>query len=141
MADGTHIFDKSLQEANVWVKEIGAEFGGDTQRAYHALRATLHALRDRITLNEAADLGAQLPVLVKGIYYDEWRPSDQPKRYRSRDEFLEEVNKGLQMIQPTNAETAAKAVFRCLDHHVAPGEVADVKAMLPEPVRDMWPTH
>jgi uncharacterized protein (DUF2267 family) len=139
MAEGIHVFDKPLQEANIWVKEIGEEFGGDTQRAYHALRATLHALRNRITLGEAAQLGDQLPTLVKGIYYDQWRPSEQPERYRSREEFLEEVGKDLQLLPPTNAETAAKAVFRCLQHHCDPGEIADVKGMLPEPILTMWP--
>lgn len=138
MAEGTHIFDKAIQEANVWVKEIGDDMHADTQRAYHALRATLHVLRDRITLNEATDLAAQLPMLVKGIYYEGWRPHEQPRTYRSQDEFLDAVNQELG-IDDINPLLAVQAVFKCIEHHCDPGEVRQVKQMLPEPVRQLWP--
>lgn len=138
MSDGTHIFDGPLQEANVWLKEIGAEVGGDHQ-AFHALRATLHALRDRVTIGEATDLGAQLPMVLKGVYYDQWRPHQRPMTYRTRGEFLDEVRKGMADHGETvSPDAAARAVFHALRAHVSTGEIDQVIAMLPEPVREMW---
>jgi len=67
---GLEVFDKTLQIAPVWLGEMGP----DRQRAHHALRAVRHALRDRLPLHLAAHLGAQLPLLVRGIYYDSWHP-------------------------------------------------------------------
>lgn len=141
MSDGTHIFDGQVQEANAWLREIGAEVGGD-QQAYQALRATLHALRDRVTIGEATHLGAQLPLVIKGLYYDQWRPHDSPKTYRTRDEFLEEVRKGMtardDLSPPVDPDEAARAVFHALRHHVSDGQISEVIAMLPEPVRALW---
>ena len=51
----------------------GVAAGGDRRSAYRALRSVLHVLRDRLTPEQAVHLGAQLPLLVRGIFYDGWR--------------------------------------------------------------------
>jgi uncharacterized protein (DUF2267 family) len=57
-ATGLDAFDKTLQTTNIWLQEIMEELGPDGQRAYKVLRGVLHALRDRLTIDEAAHLGA-----------------------------------------------------------------------------------
>lgn len=109
------------------------------QVAYRALAAVLHTLRDRLTTEEAAHLGAQLPILVRGIYYDGWRPAAQPQLLRSREAFLEAIAERLSNIRPINPETAARAVFATLRRHVTEGETDEVMAMLPQPIRALWP--
>jgi Uncharacterized conserved protein (DUF2267) len=74
-ATGLDVFDKTLQTTNIWLDEIAAEIGPDRQVAWHALGAVLRALRDRIPLDLAAHLGAQLPLLARGLYYDQWHPA------------------------------------------------------------------
>jgi uncharacterized protein (DUF2267 family) len=96
-------------------------------------------LRDRLTLGLAVHLGAQLPLLVRGLYYDQWRPSEQPLKLRSADEFLEHVSKGLTGIRPVNVRAATQAVFQVLSHYVDPDQVANVRDALPEQVRALWP--
>ena len=68
----THVapFDSTLQTTNIWLNEIQEHlgWGEDHQRAYHALRAVLHALRDRLPVDHAAALAAQLPMLIRGFY-------------------------------------------------------------------------
>ena len=71
-ATGLEGFDKTVQTTNAWLKEIMEATGLDRRRAYRALAAVLHALRDRLTVDEVAQLGAQLPILVRGLYYDQW---------------------------------------------------------------------
>lgn len=138
-ATGLEVFDKTLQTTNIWLQEIMADIGPDRQRAYHALRAVLHALRDRLTVEEAAHLGAQLPTLVRGFYYESWRPATNPARERSAEAFLGRVAAGLQNIRPIDPEDATRAVFKVLTRHVAPGEIEDVKQMLPQELRRFWP--
>lgn len=138
-ATGLEVFDRTLQTTNIWLNEIGEELGPDRQRCYHALRAVLHALRDRLTLDEAAHLGAQLPTLVRGIYYEQWRPAGVPTRERSQDEFLARINDELQTIRPMGAGEAAHAVFRVLQNHLDRHEIAEVKQMLPKDIRRLWP--
>jgi len=74
---GLDVFDKTLQTTNIWLDEIMAKLGPDRQVAWHVLTAVLHALRDRLPVGLAVHLGAQLPLLVRALYYDQWRPSEQ----------------------------------------------------------------
>jgi uncharacterized protein (DUF2267 family) len=123
----------------MWLKEIAQELSMDRQGAYQVLRAVLHCLRDRLTINEAADLGDQLPMLIRGIYYEAWHPAGKPHKIRSRDEFLTGITTRIAMKQSIDAENAARAVFRTLDNRVSPGEIRDVIQVLPEEIRTLWP--
>lgn len=138
-ATGLDVFDKTLQTTNIWLQEIMEDLGPDRQRAYRALGAVLHLLRDRLTGDEAAHLAAQLPLLVRGVYYDQWRPAAQPRTIRSQEEFLALVAEALDDIGPINPATAATAVFKVLDRHVARGEIEEVKQSLPAEIRALWP--
>ena len=136
-------FENAQHTANIWVCEVADELGdaADKHRAYLALRAVLHALRDRLPVEEAADLAAQLPMLVRGFYFDGWRPAHKPLRERSRKQFLGHVASAFPEELCPNPEFITRAVFKVLEHRVASGEIADVKATLPEDVRQLWPQH
>lgn len=71
MTTGLDVFDKTVQESNLWLKDIMERLStSDRHHAYSTLRAVLHALRDRIGAESAAHLGAQLPMLLRGLYYE-----------------------------------------------------------------------
>ena len=135
---GLPAFDSTIHTTNVWLKELGEEMGwADRHEAYHALRDVLHALRDRLPVDVAAALGAQLPMLVRGFYYEGWHPGDKPLRERHREEFLQHI--GTLPDEPTRqSERAARAVFRILNRHLSPGEVQKVKLCLPGDIRALW---
>jgi uncharacterized protein (DUF2267 family) len=140
-ATGLEVFDKTLQTTNIWLKEIGEQIGPDRHRCYQALRAVLFTLRDRLTPDEAAHLASQLPMLVRGIYYEGYRPARKPDRIRSRDEFLQRIGEHLEQTRPLGADDAARAVFKILDHYLDPGEIAEVKQSLPQDIRTLFPVH
>jgi uncharacterized protein (DUF2267 family) len=111
-ATGLEVFDKTVQTTNTWLKEIMEFTGPDRRRAYRVLAAVLHALRDRLTVDEVAQLGAQLPILVRGLYYDQWHhPSGKPERLRHKEEFLASVAAELDDIGPINPENATRGVL------------------------------
>ena len=134
-------FDNAIHSANTWIKDLAEELGDpdDKYRAYHAMRAVLHALRDRLTVEEAADLAAQLPMLVRGFYFEGWHPANKPLRERSRQQFLAHVATEFPTDIYTDPAYVTRAVFAVISRHVTPGEVADVKNSLPEEVRELWP--
>lgn len=136
---GLEVFDKTLQTTHIWLDEIMAELGPDRQRAHHALRAVLHALRDRLPINDGAHLAAQLPLLVRGIYYDGWHPQPETSKERSLDEFLGHVGQGLHGVSPLSTEQATRAVFGVIGRHVTEGECRKVRSALPEDIRRLWP--
>jgi uncharacterized protein (DUF2267 family) len=142
MAASSHVWDRALHRGNAWLQELSGELGWDDLDAtLLALRAVLHALRDRLTPNEAVQLAAQLPLLLKGVYFDGWRPSATPAKARNRDEFLAQVRRPLvRGIPEADPEDVTRAVFKVLDDHVSGGEIADVRNMLPAEWGDLWPT-
>jgi uncharacterized protein (DUF2267 family) len=134
---GLETFDTAVQKADTWLKEIMMELNTDSRRiAYACLRSVLHTLRDRLTIDEAVDLGAQLPLLVKGIYYDEWDPSRTPVKDRHMEAFIDHINK--RNVSDIDSKVAAKAVFKLLHKKVTEGEINDVKGMLPEELNSLW---
>lgn len=140
-ATGLEIFDKTLQTTNCWLKELADDLGPDRHRCYRALRAVLFALRDRLTPDQAAHLAAQMPLLVRGIFYEGYKPAGKPCRIRTRDEFLQKVGEHLDYMRPINTETAARAVLRLLDRHIARGELEEVKQALPHDIRTLFPAE
>jgi len=138
---GLEVFDATVHKTNSWLKRLMA-IGGwhDRHVAYIALRAALHALRDRLTVEETAELGAQLPMLVRGFYYEGWDPTGKPVRVRHREEFLAAIQRELPAMAPLEAEPVARAAFRLLSERVADGEIDEVRHILPADSRELWPT-
>jgi uncharacterized protein (DUF2267 family) len=139
-ATGLETFDSTLQTTNIWLDELMNEMKWkDRHRAYHALRAVLQALRDRLPVDEAAHLSAQMPLLVRGIFFEGWHPAGKPLKERSREEFLAHMEKAYAFDIKADVEGIARAVFGLLDRHVTAGEIDDVKQALPLPIRKLWP--
>ena len=136
MSDEPNIIEHSVEKAHIWLKEIAEELGvDDRQYAYRALRAVLHTLRDRLTVDVAAKLAAQLPTLIRGIYYEDWDPSRTPLPLHDVEAFLDHVLAEGGMAGETEASVAVTAVARVLRAHVSPGEIDHVMAVLPDKFR------
>jgi uncharacterized protein (DUF2267 family) len=136
MAD-VRTFDKAIEKASIWVNDVRQELNyEDNQKAYVALRSVLKALRDRLTVEEATDLGGQLPMMIKGIYYDGWDPSAKPVTLRSTQEFYDYMNRELR--DDINPERATKAVFKTLKKHITDGEIRHVVGNLPNEMENLW---
>ena len=134
------IIDHAVQQMSLWLKRLVEQHHfHDRHHAYSALRAVLHALRDRLTPEQAAHLGAQLPTVVRGIYYEGWHLAGTPKRYRQVQDFADQVAAQLPPAFPRDALATAAAVFALLEQELDSGEIEKVKIMLPEPLRGLWP--
>jgi uncharacterized protein (DUF2267 family) len=132
------IIDRSAEQAHIWLRELATELGAEDHRAaYRALRAVLHTTRDRLTVEESAQLAAQLPTMVRGIYYEGWKPSRVPARYHDVDSFLASVRDEGMLAGETEASVAVGAVAQLLRRHVSEGEIDDVLAVLPESLRPL----
>lgn len=134
------VLDHTVQQTNVWLKKLAADHHlGDRHHALSALRAVLHALRDRLTPEQAVHLGAQLPMLVRGLYYEGWHMAGKPTADRSVEDFVARVADGLPPQYPRDALAVTKAVLDLLWQELDPGETAKVIGTLPVPLRGLWP--
>jgi uncharacterized protein (DUF2267 family) len=135
---GVRTFDESLETTKQWLQGVQEQMGlDDEQRAFRVMRAVLQVLRDRLTVVEAAQFAAQLPMLLQGVYYHGWTPTGKPLKIRSRQEFLDRVAEGL--LREHDPEEACRTVFGVLQEKMTGGEIEDVKRILPEAIRDLWP--
>jgi uncharacterized protein (DUF2267 family) len=136
---GLAVFDSTLQKTHCWLNELMEELGWeDRQMAYQAWRATLHALRDQLTLDEMAQLGAQFPMLIRGIYYEGWNPSQKPLHQRHQSQFFDRIEEELGLDNRFDPEKVARGVFAVLSKRVSEGEIEDVKHLLPAEIRELW---
>lgn len=117
-----------------WLDAVAQRLETDDRRyAHRVLRAWLHVVRDRLTVPAAAHLGAQLPVLLRGIYYDGWTPGDMPARY-DIDDFVHRYAHEAG-IAPDGVPAAAGAVTAALRDLFSPGQLDHALAQLPGSLR------
>jgi uncharacterized protein (DUF2267 family) len=141
-ATGLEVFDTTVQKTNAWLKELMTVMNwNDRHRAYLAMRSVLHALRDRLTVDEAAQLGAQLPMLMRGFYYEGWDPSHKPETIRNQRDFLVRIADAFIEDAPSDAGEIARGVFRVLESRVSQGEIDDILHILPRELRELWPAQ
>ncbi len=136
---GLHAFDKTLQESNVWLKSLMERLRTDDRDyAYAALKATLHALRDRIGPENAVHLAAQLPMLLRGMFYEGWRLANGATRERHLAGFLEHVSRELPKGLYNDPEDIARSVFEVVWERIDSGEVGKLIKILPPELRELW---
>jgi uncharacterized protein (DUF2267 family) len=131
--DHVEAFDTTLEKTYQWLNELANELGtGNRHHAYDVLRAFLHALRDRLPVESAVKLGAQLPMLVRGFYYEGWDPTHKPDKLH-REGFLEHVRREAN-LDPAEVEAAVRAASKTLQRHVTEGELAKSLGILPNDI-------
>ncbi|KAB1941070.1 DUF2267 domain-containing protein [Micromonospora sp. ALFpr18c] len=134
-------FESSLDKTNLILKDIETAYGWPKDRrnqSYAALRTVLHLLRDRLPVDESVEFAQQLPVLVRGIYFDGWNPSDVPIKL-NRDDFLYEVRQGFPYDVDGGPERVTQVVLDTLRQHVTQGEWQDVKDTMPKDLATFMP--
>lgn len=136
----TAFFNRTLDKTSGWIGEVQKELGwGDPHKAYQALRVTLHTLRDRMTIEEVAQLSAQLPMLVRGFYYEGWNPTGKPLKQRHKADFLAPISARFFGDVSVNPEQVVRSVFRVLARRISEGEINDIKHLMPDELRELWP--
>ena len=132
--------DRTVHLTHAWINDLDERLGWENKaRTYRLLRAVLQALRDRLQVNEAADLAAQLPSLLRGIYYEQWRPAKTPLKNRSKADFIATIEDSFKTDPLEKPAQAIMTVFDLLSEKITGGEVDDVRHALPEDLRNLWP--
>lgn len=132
-------FSQAAQQAQQWVNEVADDLDWDAARAYRLLRAVLHALRDWLPPEEMSDLAAQLPALIRGVFFEGWKPPSGPGPDRRKDDFIGIVRREFGLEEEVDFDRAVGAVFRLVDRHVSAGEVRQVRNSMRKALRQLWP--
>jgi len=136
---GLDVFDKTLHLTNFWIDEVMEAVGPDRKLAWHVLGAVLRTLRDRLPPELSAHLAAQLPLLVRGTYYERFQVGHHPERIDTEEEFLAHVAADLDGTWPLDLRRSTRLVLAVLEEHIAPGMAEKLKHVLPQQIRSLWP--
>jgi uncharacterized protein (DUF2267 family) len=131
---GYRSFDTTVDKTNQVLRDIEEAYGWPKERrnqSVAALRTVLHALRDRLTVEESAQLAAQLPMLIRGIYFEGWDPSRVPVK-AGREEFLRRIREEFRYDVQGGVESVVRTVIGALRRYVTDDEWDDIRASMPK---------
>ncbi len=132
--------DHNIQITNEWVKQIDEMVSwDDSNQSFRLLRVTLQAIRDMLGVDEAAQLAAQLPLFIRGVYFEGWDPSATPAKLREKPDFVARVSEAFTGDQFDDPEEAVSIIFSFLNTRISAGEINDIRGSLRKSLRDLWP--
>ena len=139
-SQGLETIENSAQTAHEWVNELAGRLDWTSKRsAMRFLRVTLHLVRDHLLIDEMAQFSAQLPLLIRGMFFEGWVPKRTPLKDRSAKGFLATIESQVGDTDEYRGSEDVKYVFELLNAHVSAGEIEDVRASLPSDIRAFWP--
>lgn len=134
------VLDRTWQKTHEWVNELRDRLDWSSyQDALRLLRVTLHQIRDRVHVNEAAQLSAQLPILIRGMFFEGWQPHLVPLPERRAGDLVDAIEHHVGDVMEYRGRQDIVTVFKLLNARISAGEVNDIRANLPEGIRALWP--
>jgi uncharacterized protein (DUF2267 family) len=130
--------ERNVHKTNEWLNQLSSELDTGEEAAWAGLRAYLQVLRDRLTMDEAAQLAAQFPHLIRGVFYEGFDPGHQPEKIRTRDEFLGLIKERATLDDDVQAALLTAAATRVMHDHISEGEYDDVLSELPQEIRELF---
>ncbi len=139
-AQGLEVIDHTVQLTHEWINELKDRLDWTSARdALRMLRTTLHAIRDHLDTGESAHLAAQLPLLIRGMYYEGWMPKSTPIHSRKAKDFIATIEASVGDVLDYRGPEDIEAVFRVINNKISRGEVMDIRSNLPQDIRALWP--
>jgi uncharacterized protein (DUF2267 family) len=90
-------------------------------------------------VNEIAQFSAQLPIMLRGMYFEGWQPKKTPVHERNVTEFIRAVEEQVGDVLDYRGASDITAVFDLINARISRGEVDDVRANLPRALQEIWP--
>ncbi len=135
---GLETIETTTQKTYEWIALIAEAMHMEKRDAWKSLRAVLQTLRERLPVDVAVHFGAQLPMLVRGLYYEGWEPSKVPIKM-SREEFLVEVQAKIVADRVIDPVETVRNVLTVIASHTGNGELEKIMLALPKDMQSLSP--
>lgn len=138
-AQGLEVIDHSVHLTHEWINELAGRLDWSSKRsALRLMRVTLHHIRDHLMVDELAQLSAQLPLFIRGFFFEGWMPKQTPIRERHAIDFIATISAKMDDTEEYRGREDIKCVFDLLNARISKGQIEDVRATLPEDIRALW---
>lgn len=138
-AQGLEVIDHSAHLTHEWINELAGRLDWSSKRStLRLMRVTLHRIRDHLLVDELAQFSAQLPVLIRGFFFEGWVPKRTPVKERHGRDFIAYIDTQMAGSEEYRGREDIKCVFDLLNARLSMGEIEDVRSALPEDLRDLW---
>ncbi|MFT4784740.1 MAG: hypothetical protein ACI9IV_002488 [Paracoccaceae bacterium] len=139
-AQGLEVIDNSVHVTHEWINGLADTLGWASNRStLRILLVTLHRIRDHLMPEEVAQLSAQLPLLIRGMYYEGWMPADCPIRERSTADFIAFFDAQMVGNQDYRGPEDVTCVMTFLNGRLGTEAIGDIRRSVPPAIRDIWP--
>lgn len=136
----THELETALTETEAWIDEFMLQLRWHNRNlAYDAFIGALHALRDSLPWDEAVQIGAYFPPLLRGLYYEGWHPTGRSLPLSGARQFLDRIHDSVHREPGIDPEVVAHALFALLGKRLPAPELEDARAVAPEALHAFWP--
>jgi uncharacterized protein (DUF2267 family) len=136
---GLETIESTTHRTHEWIGRIAKALHMEKRDAWKSLRSVLQTVRDRLPVEVAVNFGAQLPMLIRGMYYEGWEPSKAPIKMMLR-EFLEIVQQNIVADRTIDPVETTQAVLAVAGSYVGLGEMDKVKESFPRDMQNLFPT-
>jgi len=131
-----HVFERTTHEAHEWVNDLAGRTGWTSERdVLRLLRVVLTKIRDHLLVDEMAQFAAQLPIVLRGMYYEGWQPKKTPIHERHAADFVASIE--AKIIQSVERPHVTRRNRRCprLPANRAARDVARTLTRANQPLR------
>ena len=135
---GLETIESTTQKTHEWIARVAETMHMEKRDAWKCLRAVLQTMRDRLPVDLAVHFGAQLPMLVRGLFYEGWEPSKVPIKM-SREEFLAVVQSRIIADRVINPVETVQNVLAIIASHIGGGEMQKAMDSFPRDMQSLFP--
>ena len=135
---GLETIESTTKKTHEWIARIAETEHMEKQEAWKALRAVLQTVRDRLPVDIAVHFGAQLPMLIRGLYYEGWQPARAPIKLTLR-EFLDAIQKKIVAERVFDPVDVTRDILNVVANHVGGREMDKVKQSFPTDMQNLFP--
>ncbi len=135
---GLETIEITTQKTHEWIARLAESMRMEKRDAWKSLRSVLRTLRDRLPIDLGVHFEAQLPMLVRGLYYEGWEPSKVPIKM-SREEFLAAVQSRIIANRVIDRVETVQNVLAVVANHIGNGEMQKIMDAFPRDMQSFFP--
>lgn len=129
------ILEKSVQKTREWlhkIEKLARWENSEEAKALAFLRSTLHELRDNLLIDDLAHFSSQLPIIIRGLLFEQWNPNYSTLRDKKREDFLYGIYTQLpDLYKDENIGSAVQAVMSTIAAEIDRHEIVKLQKILP----------